>query len=72
MKILVTGGAGYVGSVVIPKLIEDGHYVKCLDRFFFGKEFLSQEKFQGKLELINDDIRSVSYTHLKLPTSDLV
>ena len=57
MKILVTGGAGYVGSVVIPKLIEDGHYVKCLDRFFFGKEFLSQEKFQGKLELINDDIR---------------
>ena len=57
MKILITGGAGYVGSVVIPQLIEDGHYVKCLDRFFFGDEFLSQEKFLGKLENIKDDIR---------------
>ena len=36
LTILVTGGAGYVGSVLIPSLIEDGHYVKCLDRFFFG------------------------------------
>ena len=57
MKILITGGAGYVGSVVIPKLIEDGHYVKCLDRFFFGDEFLSQNQFANKLELIRDDIR---------------
>ncbi len=57
MKILITGGAGYVGSVVIPKLIEDGHYVKCLDRFFFGDEFLSQSQFINKLELIRDDIR---------------
>ena len=57
MKILITGGAGYVGSVVIPKLIEDGHYVKCLDRFFFGDEYLSQSQFINKLELIRDDIR---------------
>ena len=57
LKILITGGAGYVGSVVIPQLIEDGHYVKCLDRFFFGNEFLSQEKFLGKLENFQDDIR---------------
>ena len=57
MKILITGGAGYVGSVVIPQLIEDGHHVKCLDRFFFGDEYLSQSKFINKLELIRDDIR---------------
>ena len=57
MNILITGGAGYIGSVVIPKLIEDGHYVKCLDRFFFGDEYLSQSKFINKLELIRDDIR---------------
>jgi len=57
LKILITGGAGYVGSVVIPKLIEDGHYVKCLDRFFFGDEYLSQSQFINKLELIKDDIR---------------
>ena len=57
MNILVTGGAGYVGSVVIPELIEHGYNVKCLDRFFFGNEFLSQEKFSEKLELCQDDIR---------------
>ena len=57
MKILITGGAGYVGSVVIPQLIEDGHHIKCLDRFFFGDEYLSQSQFTNKLELIRDDIR---------------
>ena len=55
--ILVTGGAGYVGSVLIPTLIDEGYYVKCLDRFFFGEEFLRQKKFEGKLDLIKDDIR---------------
>ena len=59
-KILITGGAGYVGSVLIPKLIEDGYYIKCLDRFFFGKKYLSSTKFENKLELIEDDIRWVN------------
>ena len=56
-SVLVTGGAGYVGSVLIPQLIEKGFYVKCLDRFFFGNEYLSNPKFQPNLELIKDDIR---------------
>ena len=53
----MTGGAGYVGSVLIPKLINNGHKVKCLDRFFFGDEFLSQDQFSEKLEIFHDDIR---------------
>lgn len=57
MNILVTGGAGYVGSVLLPELVKDGHSIKCLDRFFFGDEFLSQKQFDGKIELIKDDIR---------------
>jgi len=57
MNILVTGGAGYVGTNLIPELIKDGHNVKCLDRFFFGTDFLSSSEFEGKLELIRDDIR---------------
>lgn len=57
-NILVTGGAGYVGSVLVPTLLQNGFNVKCLDRFFFGKDYLSSEQFHGKpLELITDDIR---------------
>ena len=57
MNILVTGGAGYVGSVVIPELVNHGHVVKCLDRFFFGMDYLSQKQFENKVKLIKDDIR---------------
>ncbi len=57
MNILVTGGAGYVGSVTIPELVNSGHNVKCLDRFFFGMDYLSQKQFENKVELIKDDIR---------------
>lgn len=57
MKILVTGGAGYVGSIVIPELVKEGYQIKCLDRFFFGSEYLSRKEFENKVELIKDDIR---------------
>lgn len=57
LNILVTGGAGYVGSMLVPTLVENGHQVKCLDRFFFGDEYLISRQFGGSLELIRDDIR---------------
>lgn len=57
MRILVTGGAGYIGSVMIPLLLENGYKVKCLDRFFFGKESLKEVVSNPNLELIKDDIR---------------
>ena len=46
-----------MGSVVIPQLIKDGHHIKCLDRFFFGDDYLSQSQFSNNLELIRGDIR---------------
>ena len=57
MNILVTGGAGYVGSVLVPSLMKEGYFITCLDRFFFGNEFLSSKLSDGNLELIRDDIR---------------
>ena len=57
MNIFVTGGAGYVGSVLIPKLINNGHKVKSLDRLFFADELLSKDQFSEKLEIFHDDIR---------------
>jgi nucleoside-diphosphate-sugar epimerase len=57
MQVLVTGGAGYKGSVLVKELLADGHGVKCLDRFFFGKESLADVASHPNLELIRDDIR---------------
>jgi nucleoside-diphosphate-sugar epimerase len=55
MKVLVTGGAGYIGSVLCRMLIEKGFDVICLDRFFFG--FDSIEEIRDKIKIIKDDIR---------------
>jgi len=57
VQILVTGGAGYIGSVLVKELLAEGHKVKCLDRFFFGRESLEDNLSNPNLELIKDDIR---------------
>ena len=57
LSILVTGGAGYVGSILVPALVEAGYRVKCLDRFFFGDTYLKSRQSGNNLELIKDDIR---------------
>ncbi|PIT90777.1 MAG: hypothetical protein COU22_00255 [Candidatus Komeilibacteria bacterium CG10_big_fil_rev_8_21_14_0_10_41_13] len=57
MKILVTGGAGFIGSHLIDKLISQGHEVVCLDNFFSGrKENIQQHFTNSKFSLIKQDI----------------
>lgn len=57
MQILVTGGGGYIGSVLVKELLANGHKVRCLDRFFFGKESLLDVASNPNLTMIKDDIR---------------
>lgn len=57
MKVLVTGGAGYIGSTLIPMLLDKGYKVKCLDRLFFGREALNQVASNPSFELMKDDVR---------------
>jgi len=57
MRVLVTGGGGYIGSILVLRLLKEGYNVKVLDRFFFGKEALSSVSKNPKLKLIQDDTR---------------
>ena len=57
MKILVTGGAGYLGSVLVPKLLARGHCVRVLDIGYFGVNSLPSA--YSRMEFIHDDIRKV-------------
>ena len=57
MKILVTGGAGFIGSHLIDRLMNQGHEVLCLDNFYTGsKQNILQWLDNPKFELIRHDI----------------
>ncbi|MBN1780154.1 SDR family oxidoreductase [bacterium] len=56
-KILVVGGAGYVGSILIRDLLDKGYAVKVLDRMFFGEIGIREVK--DRIELIVDDMRTI-------------
>ena len=60
-KILVVGGAGYVGSALVPKLVKQGHLVRVLDTFWFGhnvfNDFILDNGFTDRLDLVEGDIR---------------
>jgi len=58
MRVLVTGGAGYIGSVLTELLLDRGDEVVVLDRFFFGPTLAHLESRPG-LILLKDDIRWV-------------
>lgn len=55
--VLVTGGAGYVGSVLVPQLIRLGYNVKVLDLFIYGEDTLDEVKAHPNFKKIKGDIR---------------
>ena len=56
-SILITGGAGYVGSVLVRKLVNLGYDVKVIDSLVFGNDGISSLINEKKIEFFNLDIR---------------
>ena len=71
-QVLVTGGAGYVGAVLVPQLLEQGYRVKVLDLYLFGNDVLDAVKDNPKLEQIKGDLRDQALLKRILPGCDAV
>ena len=66
MKVLVTGGAGFIGSNLCEYLLGEGHEVRCMDNFCTGKPenvIPLLEKFRETFSLVVGDIRSLEDCH---------
>jgi nucleoside-diphosphate-sugar epimerase len=60
MKILITGGAGYLGSVIVGKMLEEGYEVVVLDKLLFNQTSLLQYTSNPKFKFIYGDVRNES------------
>ena len=56
-NILVTGGAGYIGSILVPNLLNEGHNVTVLDNFMYGQTSLNQLCANKNFNVYNGDVR---------------
>jgi UDP-glucuronate decarboxylase len=57
VRVLVTGGAGFIGSHLCGRLLEDGHEVLCLDNFFTGRRAnLAEHRDHPDLEVVRHDV----------------
>jgi nucleoside-diphosphate-sugar epimerase len=60
MKILITGGAGYIGSVLVPTLLQQGHQVHVLDNFLFRQVALADCCQYDGFQITRGDARDVA------------
>ncbi len=70
--VLVTGGAGYVGSQLVPKLLAAGHKVTVLDLYLFGEDVLAGSRNDPNLTEVRGDLRDRATVETALKGCDTV
>ena len=68
-NIFITGGAGYVGAVLVPRLLNEGYEVTVLDLMIYGEQVLPED---SKLTTIKGDIRDADLLRMSIPGHDVV
>ena len=78
-RVLVTGGAGYLGSTLVPMLLDRGYQVTVVDNFMFGQDSLSAVCHRQEIDLVRGDVRQddlmkplVSKADIIIPLAALV
>ena len=72
MRILITGGAGYIGSVLVPELLRAGYHVHVLDSFMFDQTSLAGCCSSDRFEVTRGDARNERTIRLLLKQADVV
>ncbi|WP_448216421.1 NAD-dependent epimerase/dehydratase family protein [Endozoicomonas sp. 2B-B] len=71
-KIVVTGGAGYIGSILVPELLVKGYEVTVLDNFMYKQSSLNHCAYHRHFTVIKGDIRNKSIVATLLKSADIV
>ena len=61
-RVLVTGAGGYIGTTLVPMLLNEGYAVRALDRFFFGRQLLPEH---DRLDIVVEDNRKLAPVHFE-------
>jgi len=72
MNILVTGGAGYIGTLLIPRLMENGHKVILYDNFTWGVKSILHFANDDNLTIVTGDVRDEATLSKEIKKCDLV
>ena len=71
-KVLITGGAGYIGSVLIPKLLADGFEVTCVDNLMYEPTSLMMASANKNFNLIIGDARDEELMKPHIQKADII
>ena len=71
-KVLVTGGAGYIGSTLVPALLDRGFAVTVLDNFMYGQDSLASVCYHPAFSLVRGDVRSKDVTRPLIKDADII
>lgn len=71
-NVLVTGGAGYIGAVLVPDLLADGHMVTVLDNFMYKQNSLASAFINPNLKVIVGDIRDRTLVEREVANHEII
>jgi nucleoside-diphosphate-sugar epimerase len=71
-KVLVTGGAGYLGAILVPSLLERGFAVTVIDNFMYGQDSLTAVCYRPEFSVVRGDVRSMDTMRPLVKDADII